>query len=597
MSAIYGTVGIPGDFLLTSMGDALEHRGGRDHVLPLPSGACLAYRTNNDGEGWSRQESRAAVADGMVFNADDLGARHPGLARSAAGRTHAAGILLELYRRGGAEALAAVNGDFAVAIWDETARELVLARDSVGSKPLYYTRGPVGEVLFASEYKALLAWDAVAAEPDPDMIQRLQHFKHLPSDRTLLRGVSAVPPGVALVFRGGGEPARRPIYPPVVPQVLDLGIASTRQAVADAFLDAVRRRTAGRGRIGIALSGGIDSIGLACACRSVNPDVPLHAFTAGYGSDDPEVTRAAFVAGHIRAEHHPVIMDPRRMGECLPRLVWHLETPIARTESWQFLEVAAAAAPLADIVLTGAGSDGLFAGMPRHKILWLMQTFPALRTPLGEFYALTQSGRKPVSALGRLLARVCYPAGLPPVPRVAGAGFRPSLPDFPRQSAEFVNEFLAGGCRESFAQWLPKIERALMSAGIETTSPYVDPELVRLAFTIPTRLKIRHGQEKYILRQALRTLVPAEVLNSPKQPMRMRHDSLFADALDALADVYLAESRVRARGFFDPADIGRIRLSRGRSGYSSEAGMRLWTALLTELWAERFLDQRGRAPV
>ena len=119
--------------------------------------------------------------------------------------------------------------------------------------------------------------------------------------------------------------------------------------------------------------------------------------------------------------------------------------------------------------------------------------------------------------------------------------------------------------------------------------------MIRTAFTVPSSLKIRNRQEKYIMRRALATLVPPELVNVPKFPMKMRHDLAFADAQDSLADRVLSRERVERRGFFEFGEIQKLRRrDRGRA-YSSEGGMRLWTALLTEVWAEIFLDGRGAA--
>ena len=127
-------------------------------------------------------------------------------------------------------------------------------------------------------------------------------------------------------------------------------------------------------------------------------------------------------------------------------------------------------------------------------------------------------------------------------------------------------------------------------------SPFLDRDLMRVAFTIPGAYKIRRGQEKYVLRQAIRSIVPAQVLSAPKFPMRMQHDRAFSDALDSLADRILSRERVEQRGFMDFAAVDGLRRRRPGRPYSSEGAMRLWTALLTEIWAHQFIDLRGARP-
>ena len=234
--------------------------------------------------------------------------------------------------------------------------------------------------------------------------------------------------------------------------------------------------------------------------------------------------------------------------------------------------------------------------MPRHKLLWSMQLLPPLRGPLTEFYSLTQSGRRPESLLGRFMEGLYFRGNLPPVPAINGSEYRPALPQFPDNGPEFLNQVLCGGFQESVARWLPKLERTLRANRLTFTSPFLDRELMHVAFTIPSAYKIRRGREKYILRQALQSIVPPEVLNAPKFPMKMKHDRTFSDMLDVLADGVLSRDRVMRRRLMDFAAVQRLRRRpRGRP-YSSEGAMRLWTALLTEIWAYEFLELRGARP-
>jgi asparagine synthase (glutamine-hydrolysing) len=384
--------------------------------------------------------------------------------------------------------------------------------------------------------------------------------------------------------------------PPLELAVKRMTMGAARDSVADAFMRAMKIRIARKPVVGVALSGGIDSIGVACASRQLLPNGEIHTFTAGSGPDDPEIMRAEFVARRIGAIQHSVLVTPAEVTGQLPEVVWHLEHPIARTATVQFYALGQKATGLVDTMLTGVAADGLFAGMPRHKILWLMGRLPFLRGPLTEFYSLTQAGRPPETMLGRLLDRICFRGSLPAVPAIRGSRYRPALPQFPANGTQFVNQVLCAGFQQSVARWLPKLERTLRAGGVSFASPFLDRDLMRVAFKIPGAHKIRRGKEKYVLRQALRSIVPAEVLNVPKFPMKMRHDRVFSDALDALADRILSRERVERRGFMDFGTVEGLRRRRPGRPYSSEGAMRLWTALLTEIWAHQFLDLRGARP-
>lgn len=586
MAAIFGILGPATRDELEAMGARLAHRGKHLEIREL-DGLGLGLWSDEPQGGIIQSDPYCLAADLQIFN-------QPALQQTLGQQPPSDGALaLALHQRQGADGLAALNGEFALALWDNKVGQLTLSRDYVGCRPMFYTRLPSGRLAFASEYKALLALSEVAVQVDLEMVQFLQHYKQLPSHRTLFSAIHSLPPGSALVLDRHGATLQEQRFPTVPLQVepLDLGQASRR--VANTLLEVLEARIGQRQRLGIALSGGIDSMGLACACRRLRPDIEIHAFTAGHGPEDPEILTAAFVAEKIGAIHHPVIVTPTSLTENLPRVVWHLEDPIARSESVQFFQLGQAAGEHVDLLFSGAASDGIFAGMPRHKILYLMQLLPMLRHPLAEFYTLTQSGRLPRSLLGKLLDRLYFRGKLPAVPRVPGTDFQPPLVEFPARGPEFINEVLCASLQEAVSRWLAKEERTLRAGGVNNTLPFLDRRVIEVGFTIPSALKIHRGKEKYVLRQALRSLVPDEVLNRPKFPMRMKYDQEFADKLDAMAQHYLSRERVEARGFFDWQDLQRLYRRPAGGGYSAEGAMRLWTVLATEIWAEHFVDRRG----
>ncbi|MFO1038293.1 MAG: asparagine synthase-related protein [Geminicoccaceae bacterium] len=579
MAGLVGALGAWSGEDVAAMAERLSHRGPAFSEQVPATGVRL-------GSVYAGGTPHTATVDGDVIVADGL------LAGSPADPSER---LLRLYRDGGMEAFDTLEGAFAFAIWDSRRGEVVLGRDLIGCQPLFFTRPAGGGLLFASEYKALLALEAVEAQPDREMLRVLQQTKHLPPTRTLLRGIEAVPPGTIQVLDPAGKLIRSWSMR-LPPLAIDAGMdeATAEERIRTTFLRVVGRCTEGRSSIGLALSGGIDSMGLACALRTVAPDLAIHTYTAGSGPDDPEIMKAGFVAAKVGSKHREVIVDPERLPAMLPELVWHLENPIARSETAQFLEIGRAAQGEVDLVLTGAASDGLFAGMPRHKVLWAMGLVPPMAGPLAEFYALTQSGRPPQSLLGRLMDRGYFRGKIPPVPAVAGVPATDPVPNLGRADGEIVNRVLHAGFQDGVARWLPKIERTLAASGVRHFTPFLDRELVALAFSIPTRLKIHRGKEKFVLRRALRSIVPPEVLNAPKFPMRMAHGRGFHDVLRGMAAERLNADRVKRRGWFDPGEVQR--LVDWPTGGSFEGQMRLWTLLVTEIWAEIFLDGRGRRP-
>jgi len=246
-----------------------------------------------------------------------------------------------------------------------------------------------------------------------------------------------------------------------------------------------------------------------------------------------------------------------------------------------------------DWLMSGMGSDNLFAGMPKHKLLWLSQHLAPLRKDLHEFYALTQSGREPERPLAQLMNVTYFRGAVPPVPRIRGARFEPDMPSLPPPGPEFLNHALAANANDNISRSLVRLERPLQAFGVDFASPFFDRKLMDYAFKLPSRLKIYLGREKYILRRAMRSLVSADLLDTPKGISRIKQDSAFAAVLQRLSSEYLNVDRVRRRGFFEADDVARLQRYVHRPGYHTEAAMRLWTMIVTEIWAEIYLDRRG----
>jgi asparagine synthase (glutamine-hydrolysing) len=246
------------------------------------------------------------------------------------------------------------------------------------------------------------------------------------------------------------------------------------------------------------------------------------------------------------------------------------------------------------VVLAGYASDGLFGGMPKHKIVKLMQLFPWMRGPLEEFYHYTQTSLNPHSQLGRKLKQAYYKGGDAPPPKVLKATSIPSLDPLPTSEPELLNQVLRSGTLVSLPKWLPKADRLHLAHGLRFRSPYTDKNFIERAFQVPSKFKIYRWREKHIFREAIKPLLPEEILNQPKIPQAMKYDLSFSRILEELAAQYLSRSRIRERGIFDEGEITNLLERTAGKPYSSERAMRIWTAVLTEIWAEQFLDRHGQ---
>ena len=575
MSGLFGVMGRASRDELDEMGRRLRHRGGHARWAEIDNGVYL----------------------GSVFGEAPCGGLHDGsvadISAAALGRGSSGGSVAS----GTLQALDLSGFPFALARWDPSLQRLSLTRDFMGVKPLYYCRLPGGGVAFASEYKAILALGEVPAEPDYSALQHLHIYKATPNDgRTLLNGIRAVPPGVAVHFDRAGRVESVPFAEQLRLQISVVDEAEASNRLRQLLVREMERYLGDRTEVGMALSGGIDSLAVAYLARHVRPNIRLVGFTTGAHERDRDIEVARIAMDRLGGQHVAMPIAPDRLLADLRLTVWHLENPIGRSETYHFFEVGrVAAAHGFEWVLSGMGADGIFAGMPRHKVLWLAEQAGMLRADLLEFFEATQTGRAATRRVARFLSRMYFRGEVPIVPRVRNtASPRLSAPVPP--GPEFLNRCLLAAEPEHTAYSLPRIERPLQASGVDYVSPFLSRSVVDFAFSLPGTLKIKHGVEKYILRRAMRGIVPEDLCRVPKGLMRFQSDERFSQVLHELSERYLSADVVARRGLFDAEQVADIRAMCRRKNIHPEAAMRLWTLIVTEIWAEQYLDARGARP-
>jgi asparagine synthase (glutamine-hydrolysing) len=532
--------------------------------------------------------------------------------------------IVHAYEEWGDECVHRFRGMFAFAIWDAPKRRLLLVRDRLGVKPLYWCR--VGDTLiFGSEIKAILASELIEPRVNEAVLPEILSTRYTAGSDTLFRGIHKLLPGHRLVFEDG---AIRIAQYWDVPEREDGTETRPRDAVVADFRsrleESVRLRLMSDVPLGMFLSGGIDSSAIA-ALMARQIDRPLQTFSVAFKDRAyNELEYAREVARAIGADAHEVVIDDRDFFGALPRLVWHEDEPIAHPSSVPLYFVSALARRHVTVVLTGEGSDELLAGYGKYpRIAWnwragrvYEQLVPrGIRQAIGHTLvarfptALGRYARRSFLAMDRSIEAMALDNFaairladqqrlLTPGLRdraTAQAAYATSLGYFeaPGGASTFLDRLLYTDIKTYLVELLMKQDQMSMAASIESRVPFLDHMLVEFAARLPDRWKLSGLTTKRILREAMKGVLPESILNRPKMGFPVPFGAWLRRSggwNDVVRDVLL-DRRSRERGVIDPIAVDA--LLRDHAAGRTDAGDRLWSLLNLELWYRTFIDREG----
>lgn len=603
MCGIYGVVSLRGAPLrhpgaLARMADALRHRGpdGGD-VVSAPHAAIGARRlaimdlTTGDQPFRSPDGTVWMVCNGEIYNAPALRAEHA--ARGYPFRSRGdIETILPLYERHGAEAVRRLDGMFGLAIWDDRRRRLVLARDRVGEKPLFWALID-GELRFASEVQALLEFPDQPRRLDAQGAHLYGALGYVPAPRTMLDGIHKLPPAHVLEVVDGRITVDRywdPAECASSPSPLDAG------TLRETLLAAVRRQLMSDVPLGVFTSGGLDSSWLAAAAKTVLPDERIHTYAVRFlepGYDESDF--ASIVARRMGTVHHVVTADDAALLRALDVVTDRVAEPIGDPAVLPTYLLADTAREHVKVVLSGEGADELLGGYPTYLGHRVAAWFAALPRPLRQMLA-GLVGRWPATAgkvtMEFLLKRFVDGALKPPLERhLSWFGALGPSPQALAVATEYLARFptrdpLNQMLWLDFLTYLPdnllvKVDRATMLASIEARAPFLDRAVLELTLPAPSRDKVRGLRTKAILKQAARGVVPAEVIDRRKRGLSVPVARWLNGPLADLTDRHLGSPRLVPRERVAPL------VAEHRAGRRNHARA-LWPLLVAERWAERW---------
>jgi asparagine synthase (glutamine-hydrolysing) len=530
-------------------------------------------------------------------------------------------VLVHLYEDYGDHFVPLLRGMFAFAIWDQRHRRLLLARDRLGIKPLYFTQTN-GQLIFGSEIKAILQHPSVQSDLDIEALTNFLSLRYVPAPQTMFRGISSLPPGCTLSCDRHGVKTNRywdlAFAEPTNGHRREQDYAEELQAL---LRESVTLHLMSDVPFGAFLSGGVDSSTIV-ALMSQLLDKPVKTYSVGFeggGESFSELPYARLVANKFQTDHHEVLLRPAHLVELAETVAWHLDQPLAEYATLANLMVARLAAHDVKMVLTGEGGDELFAGYARYSAERLAPCF----------------GLLPETAKSAALAAT---ARLPGFRREKIALYALSQPQeltrflnwFPLFNSEVKESLLSDDLKEALrgystadviatqlarteakgslsrmlymdtTLWLPDLllargDKMSMAASIEARVPLLDHKLVEFAASLPANLKVRGLVRKYLLKKVAQSWLPREIVRRKKAgfPMPMalwlRHE-----ARSFTRDI-LSTTGLRRRGLLNPHMVERLirEHDQGRADHSAL----LWGLISLELWQRVFLDSRASKPV
>jgi len=601
---------------LRRMCDAIVHRGpdddgyflGRDIGLGMRRLSIIDLETgrqpvrNEDGSVW-------VVFNGEIYNFRELRAELEARGHCFYTSTDTE-VIVHLYEEYGTSCVQKMRGMFGFAVWDEQRKQLMVARDRLGIKPIYYAEAG-GRLVFASELKSILQLPEVERRVSFASLAHLFTFLTTPAAESIIEGVHKLEPAHYLIA-GPGRPVTVERYWDVRFEP-DFGNSEEYfvERLRELLFEAVRLRLIADVPLGAFLSGGIDSSAVVAAMARLSSG-PVRTFSIGFSeSDYSELEFARKAARHLGTQHSELVLEPDVLG-VIDGLAWHLDEPFGDSSAIPTYMVSKLAAQAVTVVLSGDGGDELFAGYDRYVVEARERKYRLLPAPARRLMRLA-AAHLPDGLRGRNLLRH---AACATHERYLDAGTlfrrdqqaklfrddafeRMAAADPVREAIDLLasrpGDWLSALQQYDLKRYLPldiltKVDRASMAHSIEARVPLLDHKLVEFAATIPARLKLRNGTTKYIFKQALRGMIPEEIIGRPKRGFAVPLGRWFRGRLDSFVRDLLLGPRSRQRGIFNPAYIERLlRMHiRGR-----ELDLQLWTLISFELWCRTFLDSRA----
>lgn len=604
--------------LIEQMSNVLTHRGPDDAGFLVDKEGGLGFRrlsiidlsqaghqpmSNEDDSVW-------IVFNGEIYNYQDLRNDLIVKGHQFKSRTDTE-VILHLYEEYGPTCVEKLNGMFAFAIWDKPRRKLMLARDRLGIKPLYYTYRN-GTLWFASEIKSILADPDIPRSINPRGLVNYVTYGHAVAPETMYQDIFKLLPGHILLYDAQGVKLSQYWQVPSFQPGKDRGEDYYVEQLKALLTDSVRVRLMSDVPLGVFLSGGVDSSAIV-GLMSQQVSNPVKTFSLGFefGGIYNELADARVVAQCFATDHHEFVVESPDLLNTIETLVWHYDEPFGDPAAFPVYLLSKFAREHVTVVLTGEGGDELFGGYRRQAAEQFAAWYQTIPAPARSFLGKKVIGSLPRLRRAKTLLNVLHIEDDPSRLSAWHAVFEPSMCAalLAEPWLEEVNGYSPTSIYEQLynlemnsldnklysdlAVYLPdtfleKTDKATMAVSLEARVPILDHRLVEFACAIPTKYKLSGTKLKKVFRKAVSDLLPESIINKPKRGFAVPLDYWFRGSLRAFAQDVLLDHKTRTRGYFDQSYVDRL-LTEHQNGQEVR-DEHLWLLINFELWHRQFID-------
>jgi asparagine synthase (glutamine-hydrolysing) len=627
MCGIAGFINANGDSvdrsILEGMNRAIAHRGPDEDGFYLHENVGLAMRrlsiidlASGQQPIYNEDKTKAIVFNGEIYNYQELRESLDRLGHKFYTKSDTE-VVIHLYDEYGAEALQHLRGMFALAVWDKTNKSLFLARDRVGKKPVLYSHQKNGDLIFGSEFQAVLKHPSVSREVDLKAIDDYLSYLCVPAPKTAFKQIRKLEPGHWLRWKDGEIETHR-YWQPDFSRKIKITEKEAIDETTRILRESTRLRMISEVPLGAFLSGGVDSSAVV-ALMAQESNQPVKTFSIGFEEQDfSELKYAKRVADHVGAEYHEFIVRPNVL-EIIPTLVEHYGEPYADSSAIPTYYVAKETRKHVTVALNGDGGDESFAGYERYTAMRIAEAYARVPSALRKVFVEAPVNLLPTAELKRSrfrdAKRFLRAANLPRTERY----FR-WVSTFNRDSkrelytADFAASISGNDPTALLDNWfakangtgtldatlltdqmtylpndlLVKVDIATMANSLEARSPFLDHKLIEFAASLPESMKMRGVETKSLLKKVAARLVPKEVIYRRKMGFGVPVGKWFRGEMkDFVRGVLLSEKSLK-RGIVKPEIMERY--VDEHTSAERDHSFQLWTLLMLELWFQRFID-------